>query len=834
MSRLPLLALLLALTPLAGAAAQRRPAAPPPTPGTVTGRVLLPGGKPAAGARVWLTWGTARGEEGLVPGRTDASGAYRLVLKPRTLSFLALGAHADGGAPTWRAIVPRLLGPRPLTVNVPLATPVTLVGRLVRPDGSPAAGVRVGVRAVRPAPPAEPDQAFWLNVDRYVDPAVLRLYVAHSGPDGAFELPGLPPGTDVALAFPEDLLLPTGLPEHLRLSGPGRQPIGHLAVTRPAALSVQALTPEGQPAPGAAVHYRRVLPEPAEPFARALTLPWRAAAGEPRHLEIEADGTGRAERLMPGRYEVAIQGAVTTVDLSEGGAPPPLKLVQRSGLVGRVVDAGGSPVNAARVTVEVGAPRGDWPPGPAAPSASDAQGQFRCEDFPWGAPVVVVRASLGNAEAEWRGEGAAAPRLLVLRLQPGVLLSAKGRLVGPDGKPLAGAPVALFTREDGQPRGLVIGRSDNEARFNLPGLRRGLRFAVGTVADDQPLESTPFDSAAEGEAQDLGDVRVSLSAPPGGLIGPRLAEVFTPAPILPPAEAEAAVEAAWRALNALRGGDLKALADLTTLPGPGGAGGVAGLLAGRPLLVPTDTARLARADLGAMRVFPRLLPDAFFGPLESERAYSDLLAALSHPEWALVGYRSPRGVLPLALVRREGAVWRVVGGLLADPQPLTTAAGDATLWGVPAGVAPEAARAAAQAYLRAWAAGDDDARRALTHPRAVEHDATREGFARKWAARPPVPPPAPDVALTPEATLSRWDLASLFVYPATLAAMRALRPSPPWSLTRFPYPDVHSGRAAVMRYRVGNLTRLLLLAREGETWLVVEPALPEGAATAEP
>jgi hypothetical protein len=819
--------LLACLLPAALAAAPRtppKPVAKPPAPGTLTGRVLLPGGKPAAGARVWVSWAARDGAaEGFLPATADASGGYRVVLTPRPLGFLLVGAHAEGGSPTWKRLDPRLLGPRPARIDLTLAAPVVLSGRTIQPSGAPTAGVRVGIRSLRPPAPANATQEFWLNVDRYVDPTVLRLFVAHSGPDGAFQLGGLPPHCEAGLQFPADLLLPYAFPEQVGLGKYGPQALGHVVLVRPAALSVLVTAADGKAAPGAAVFARRVLPEPADPAARALTLPWRTQAGAPRAVDVEEDGTGRLERLPPGRYEVALQGRVVGLDLAEGAAPPPLRLTQRPGLAGRVVDAAGKPVPMARVLVEVGSPRRAWPPGSAAALTADAKGEFRCEDYPWHAGEVVVRATLGAAEAEWRGEGGKTPSPLTLALRPNALLTVRGRLLGPDGRPLAGKPVALFARTDGRPQGLVVTRADNEGRFTAAGVPRGAVFACGTVVDETPLETAAITAPTTGDTVDLGDLRVAPSAPIG-LSQAALVAGFNPGPILPPAAAEAAAEAVWRYVGALRAGDVPTLDALTSVASPGGP-----TAAARPLLLPMEVAGLQRAGLGAIRVFPRLFPDAFFGPLDSESAYAALLEALSRPEWALVGWQSPRGVTPLALLRLEGGGWKLVGGLLAGAQPLTTAPGDSALWGRPGPAeSPEAARAAAQTYLGAWAAGDGAARLALTHPQAPEFAPAAEEFARRWAARTAA---APDAAasLAPETTLTQWDLASLFVYPATLAAMRAGRRPPEWAPTRFPYPQVREGRVAVFRYQAGARARLMLLAREGERWLVVEPALPEGA-----
>jgi hypothetical protein len=173
----------------------------------LTGQVFGTDGRPVPRAfvtalirRPWLPAGRGLQDVVVARGTTDAEGHYRLTVPADFPTWyperrVTLLAHADGLAPVTGSVV--LRGQQAATdLHLPGGTAVR--GRLLRPDGGPAGGVRLTVvrlgHAVREIsqgddhPPAPPG---W--------PADVR-----SGADGRFQMEGLAAGDNLWLQVQDD------------------------------------------------------------------------------------------------------------------------------------------------------------------------------------------------------------------------------------------------------------------------------------------------------------------------------------------------------------------------------------------------------------------------------------------------------------------------------------------------------------------------------------------------------------------------------------------------------------------------------------------------------
>lgn len=800
-------------------------------PRVITGTVLLPSRKPAAGARVW--YGRVNGPRDFqqVEGRADAKGKFRLTIPEGAVQLAVLGGHAGGTAPT----LLRLANPpkkdktgKELPLTLSLSAPVTLTGSMSYSDEKPAIGIPL--RVVRlsgtPGTASEP----WAFAMQLVPEAILRSLAARTDPAGRFRLAGLPPQVGLEWEIGGDGVLSEGSAPYIKLGAAGPHDVGRLIAVRPGALDVRLLDLAGQPLPGAALHLR-----PAEPAsdtgaeAELARLMHRAAAPEPMAIETDARGFAHVEGLQPGRYDLAFRGKSVSVEIKEGELTGPVVLLGRvHPFTGKVVDASGVPVPGARVTVEIGPVRQAWPPNPAEPVATGADGTFSIADFPWEAPQLVVRAVGGTGE----GEQAISPGTLrppfSLTLQPNRRAAVKGRVLAPNGKPAASAQVMLFEPGPNGPRPIGLGMTDSAGAFRFDGLRPEAAFRVASAAGNQFFQSRPYTLTAPGEV-DLGEVRLSPALP--GDTSHRdtrpLTEAFALIAVPPPADLAAAEEFAFQYLAAVRAGEAAKIQALTSTISPGYSADLAAFRRAYAPVVPPETRGLTRAGLYAIPLFPRFMWGMLLGLDATSETGRALWPALDRPEWVVVGYRGAVGANVLLVARKEADGWKAVGGLQFEPADLVTVAGDRELIGK-AALAPPTAPviAAASRYLAAWQASRWSEMLSLTHPAAVEFDRQAAGFTRKWERRAEPDRAAPaDAVPVLETRFNRWDQTFLFAYPRLLARLRSGEGPESPAERGFPLPEARSGALAVVRYGEGAATRWMLLARNQDRWLVVEPAV---------
>ena len=106
---------------------------------TISG-VVTRGGEPIADAEVYATSEGSAIFEGMKSSRTDAEGAYTLTVD-RPGAYLVSARDGDAGVEVAADV------PRADSIEIDLAIPDTLLrGRVRRPDGEPAPGIRVTVQ----------------------------------------------------------------------------------------------------------------------------------------------------------------------------------------------------------------------------------------------------------------------------------------------------------------------------------------------------------------------------------------------------------------------------------------------------------------------------------------------------------------------------------------------------------------------------------------------------------------------------------------------------------------------------------------------------------------
>lgn len=401
----------------------------------ISGRVVDPAGAPAGGARLvaWLSGESPERPESLRPclreaGFASADAEGRFTLEPLPPGWWSIRASATGWLPA-EMERRKVRGDEHLEgVEIVLGQGAAVSGRVLSPDGSPVAGAQVQVLGDRSGPEAL------------------------SGADGAYRLEGVATGErTVEATHPE-----------YEFAGrtfdvvPGENRLDlKLERDRRREIRGRILGQAGAPVAGA-----RVL----GPSSSA----WSAADGSFKLLERDGrhEVWAQAEGYAPAQTAVTVEGGPVSgieVRLSRGGS-----------LRGRLL--GLDREDLASATVETA-----LPPLLQRRNAVDPQGGWRMSGLPPGTWEVTARS--GGRSVTERVELAPDQEEAVLDLDFPPVFEVSGRVLDPDGQPVADATVRLFTGGRAGTGGWAFTRSNGSFRIEVEeGAYRGFALKEGYLS----------------------------------------------------------------------------------------------------------------------------------------------------------------------------------------------------------------------------------------------------------------------------------------------------------------------------------------------------------------
>ena len=470
--------------------------------GTVAGRVLDPEGRPAAGTRVVLM-GEGRGPDGrglpTLRAVSDAAGAFHIAeVTPGRYHATATDDRWAGGFSSGFSLPPG--GHHSMTLRLGVGHPIE--GQILDEGGGPIPGARVSAGLSYPWSNPGTHRQFLTIADqegRYrlvLSPHEYRLWASARGyataditaavtrplrrdillspaarvsgtvVDGS----GLPvPGARVRLSVGLDS---DGSAENGRTDAQGKfrfddveagsyqphasrgtavgfgrplsvvplEPVEGLVIELKAGLTVTGRITDQKGAGLGGVDVRM--------SSRVTTDPDLRASGR-----TAADGSYRLEGLLPGSYQLAVDGAEAgfmghkrIVQLA-GSRPhnEDVQLAAAASLTGQVLGIDGQPARALLVRLE---PAADGTRGPGVkPSMTDEEGRFRLLLADSGRMVLTAWArNKGVASVPLDVAPGSRDRHLELRLAPGASIGGQVRFE--DGAPAAGVSVAM-TRQEG-------------------------------------------------------------------------------------------------------------------------------------------------------------------------------------------------------------------------------------------------------------------------------------------------------------------------------------------------------------------------------------------------
>jgi hypothetical protein len=853
-----------------------------PHPVEVAGTVLLPGGKPAAQARVYVSWVDAESHCKFEELTTGTDGKFGQTLKlPAFQSHLAVTAFVPDAGIAWRAVpvIESKAGP----IELRLEPGTTLSGRLIRADGRTVSGHSLTVTSLQITfsgvvePQRQQEMSSLPNGKCLPDEVAARLYQAKTDPVGRFTLAALPRHMQATLKLEKDLILAPGSGGTINIQPVGRQELGLLVAVQPGGLKVLVVDEKSRkPVPGQNLLILR------DTVSLSPFLQFQGQVSSLEGLHTDQNGESEMSALVPGDYSIYIQGDRQKVAVKAGETTGPVEVAVRTGpLKGRVVDAAGKPVAGVPILMDAkGDPLSDLRQGfifgsmPVTPaSQTDANGTFSIHKFPWRSATVTVRATRGNDQAEWTGPGDKIGSLLEMRLQPGALVSVTGRLVDPERRPLKGAQFAVIRWQE-KPRiawfsNARPGKANKDGYFKVDGLERGEAFSLigGSPFTPAPssggetaFESPRFDTPGKGTSHSLGDIVIHPLEGPEQLVqlyGIDSQEQFARLTRLMPPPAPAAAAAARQAMErydaALQAGDLETVHRLTSRASfnwtadrqdfpllsrfrPISTGGDASSERLRPMRLVSE---ISLAYVLALRRLQQE-PTAFFSFGAAAREVE------ANPDWVLFAEASPEKVRVAALLRREEGEWRVVtmfedSGLenifLMDGTGGVTPEAAGFTKPVPALDAAdrEAARSAAERYLSVWAEGQESVLFTMTSPLSPGYARDLTVYRKLRRSRLdegicPLPPGTAATAnLRPLADLTQWEQAWLASYSRLISEIggsNRTSQAPSEEAAEFPVKHVKAGAITSFRYTAGGRDFLILMHKRAGRWQVLEAAVP--------
>ena len=420
--------------------------------GSVSGRVLLPDGAPAAGARVEVrpragSGGGARepgGDLPPVPAISGEDGSFRIDAVPRTDALVAaaslegrVGANSD---PFTMAAGGSVEG-----LELKLGTGGVLAGKVTGPEGRPVAGTRLRLVVRRPQGQGN-------------SPA----RVADTGAEGTFRFEGVAPGTANLTAMAEGFVTKSVQGPEI---GEGAEAFSEIVLEAGLAIRGRVLDAAGAPAAGVRVRARNTDRRPESRVRQASARTGRDGSFVVPDLPA---GTFDLETSSPDYPRGAFVGAVP------GGPPIEFRLPEAVRISGRVTDPSGNPIAGVRVQA-----RGESGDAGSSPAADD--GTFEIRNLAPGSYSIQVRsATPGWSDARVDGvEGGT--RGMEIKLARSLAIT--GKVLGPDGGPAPGRGRIRVLDRDGKQ--VASTRWDGQGGFALSGLTEG-SFTLHARVDGTP------------------------------------------------------------------------------------------------------------------------------------------------------------------------------------------------------------------------------------------------------------------------------------------------------------------------------------------------------------
>jgi hypothetical protein len=280
-----------------------------PPAATVSGTVVDPAGRPAAGAKIWLTRADFPHEaEVLQTAIADAAGRFTLRDPPRDgppKGWLTLAARDAKGRLGGTYLPPRG-DPAGQSIRIELAEVRDYRGRLTDADGGPVAKVALRPMRTMAMAPERP-------LDRHpfaFPPELAAEVVARTGDDGRFVLRGVPVEGDVMV----EVVAP-------QFGSPWIFWELHKSVTirleRPGSVAGSLAGRGGLPVAGVRVRLNKIWdPDDARYFGYSVS-------GD-QETRAATDGSFLFPAVLPGTY--AVQGQLEEKSLSAAGVSPRLRV----------------------------------------------------------------------------------------------------------------------------------------------------------------------------------------------------------------------------------------------------------------------------------------------------------------------------------------------------------------------------------------------------------------------------------------------------------------------------------------------------------------------------
>jgi len=848
----------------------------------IGGSLLLPDGKPAGAASLYVCWADNMYQPQYRKIDVAANGRFRWhkVLKqiPKQVSGIGLFASASDIGSVFQSIPWSDI--RKQSLSFKLEPMSTVTGRLLGPDNRALSDVKLAVKSIQMEAAerfaTDPGRMPVFTLLRSIPDKVVRTgQTAITDKEGLFHISGIPRGTQVRIAPPDGFVFTSGS----RTPVPVRSAVSHAGIfvaAKPGSLKLHLTDPTtGKPVPSAQIS---VLPAGALQGLLAQSL---GGDGDPSGITASAanitdeKGEVTVGKLVPGDYSVQISGLERTITIRPGTLETMSLQVRCGALSGKVLDADGKPCGAASIVLEVqpGASQSRltqlmaFNGGANVAAQTTPDGKFELQTFPWGVKEVTLRSARGNDEAEWKGDPATIKGPVILRMKHGALITVKAHMVDPAYKPLRACNVSVIRWRDDQPRLTWLltakqAKVDKTGQVAIEGLRRGESFSVlsgspfagGGQLDDRGFESPRFEVAAAPGAsqQDLGDVVVHPLNGADQVIQiygfesreqlARLSSLMSP----PPAKE---VDAARRALaaytKAIDQGDLVSVQQATSRITPGWTSDISSFARSTSLRSCGSEEVLSAHPL---RFIPRISLAYVLSIQRAQGPFNLNFSASArdldeNPDWVL--FVSPKSANRcLGLLRREQGEWRVVNlasfpagfaeqilleqgtqlrnaGDLSKPAPRRSDSDCKTVESV------------AKEYLAAWKQEDAVRLQQLTSP-----------FSTTWGKTPATmlqaldnradegrcPSRSVDSGVQLMDDLSMWETAWLAGYAGSIQQLSGGRPASPRVPAEmrkdFPSAFAARGDVAVTRYHAAEGDYLMVLVKFGGDWRVLEGAIP--------